>query len=131
MTKSFKAMFIDYGQSNAPGGEVVRLIFEVPLSEQYAVLQALQKRRVDVEITPLAKLPENYSAQIMEKCRNLKFQLFMSSTEVGKEAEDCADAIRMWCGVSTRVDIMPGTLAGARWEELLNMYNARLEGKWK
>ena len=129
MTKSFKATFVNYGHS--PSGEVMQLMFEVPLSEQYTILQALQKHRVQVEITPLAKLSENYSAQIIKKCCDLKFQLFMSSTEVAKKAEDCADAVRMWCGVATRVDIMPGTLAGARWEELLNMYHARLEGKWK
>ena len=133
MTKSFKATFVDYGQIGATDREVIQLIFEIPLSEQYAAVRALKKRRVQVEITPLGKHPMDYPAQVMEKCRDLKFQLWMSAeTDIGRECKgNCAEAIRQWCGVAVRVDIVPGTLAGARWEELLNMYHARLEGKWK
>ncbi len=63
-----------------------------------------------------------YPQQAALKPNDLKFQLWMSKTPIGKEAEDTAEAIRLFCGVTSRANILRGTHAGDRWIELLRAY---------
>lgn len=54
------------------------------------------------------------------KSDDLKFQLWMSLHY--HSGNGCADAIRNYCGVSSRAHILPGTEAGDRWIELLRNF---------
>lgn len=84
------------------------------------IVDEMRKRR------PFCEL--KFSQQAGIKSSDLKFQLWLSNLPVGKESEDAASAIRAFCGVETRANIIPGTRAGDRWIELLRMYEAECNG---
>lgn len=146
---AIKAVFADW--RTVKGRKQLQLIFEVPLEQQGLVLKMLgapmPDRHIPVAIALLDPGKESscgeepsatksrrqfldlsMSQQAGIKANDLKFQLFMSTTDIGKQCEDAAEAIRQWCGVTTRADIVPGTIAGDRWVQLLNMYNADMQG---
>ena len=141
--KVIKATFSDWRP--VKGRKVLQMVFEVPLEQTNEVLSMLGAPMPDKETwvaialldlrkfdaqgnlpvepktrRPFCELP--YPQQAAIKSQDLKFQLFMSDTAIGKECEDTAEAIRQWCGVTTRADIQPGTKAGERWIALLNEF---------
>lgn len=69
---------------------------------------------------PFCELPMPQQAGILSN--DLKFQLWLSKKDVGRECESAAEAIRVWCGVASRSDIRPGTKTGERWLALLNEF---------
>lgn len=145
--KAIKATFADWRP--VKGRKQLQLIFEVPLEETPEVLKMLgapmpdketwvaialldmrtfdgQGNFQDTEPIPrraFCELPFPQQAGILSE--DLKFQLFIRGLPVGKECEDSADAIRAFCGVNSRAEILPGTQAGDRWKELLRSYEGR------
>jgi hypothetical protein len=65
------------------------------------------------------------AAQAGIRSEDLDFQLWIARLPAGKEGENAADAIRIYCGVGSRKEILPGTQAGERWKELLRSYEGR------
>jgi len=126
--------------------KLAQIVIEVPIEEADAALTALgglprpdserwvAMARLDMSGTQrpsqglgerrqFCDLPMPAQAGIMSD--DLKFQLWMSKLPAGKEGENAADAIRIYCGVGSRAEILPGTHAGARWLELLRSYEGR------
>ena len=138
--KVIKAVF--YTWRPVVGHKRLQLVFEVPLEETQEVLTMLGAPMPDREIwcaiallapvAPLDATKERRSfcdlplpQQAGIKSEDLTFQLWISSTPIGKEAEDCASAIRAYCGVESRAQILPGTKAAARWIDLLRSFEER------
>jgi hypothetical protein len=64
-------------------------------------------------------------AMLALKCQDITFQLWLSALPIGREYEDAAQAVRAYCEVNSRADILPGTHAGDRWIVLLRAYEDR------
>lgn len=145
--KAIKATFADWRP--VKGRKQLQLIFEVPLETTAEVLKMLGAPMPDRETwvaialldmrtfddqgnfqDPVQKhrrafcdLPMPVQAGI--RSEDLDFQLWIAKLPAGREGENAADAIRIYCGVGSRKDILPGTQAGNRWIELLRSYEGR------
>ena len=65
----------------------------------------------------------SYAQQAAMKSNDGRFQLWMSKYHpMDGLYADCAEAIRDYCGVTSRASIVPDTAAGDRWIELLRAY---------
>lgn len=129
------------------GRKQLQLIFEVPLEETAIVLKMLGAPMPDKETWCAIALLEKpvssskvtaktsrafcdlpFPQQAGIKSSDLTFTLWMSTKldnkipEYEPIADNCAQAIREYCGVISRADILPGTLAGERWIELLREF---------
>ena len=143
MPKVIKATFSDWRP--VKGRKVLQMVFEIPLeqtsevltmlgapmpdSETWCAIALLDMRKFDAD----GNLPDEpragrafcelpFPQQAGIKSNDLKFQLWLSKKDVGRECEDAAEAIRLWCGVTSRADIQPGTKAGERWLALLREF---------
>jgi hypothetical protein len=129
---------------------VCQLIIEIPIEEADAALKALgglprsdSERWCAVALLDM-RTPDDQGAsrdpvqkhhrafcdlpmpqQAGIRSEDLDFQIFISKTPAGRESENAADAIRIFCGVGSRSEILPGTKAGERWIELLRSYEGR------
>jgi hypothetical protein len=64
-----------------------------------------------------------YPQQAALKSSDVHFQLWLSKRyPCFADEPECAAAIRLFCCVKSRADILPGTDAGERWISLLNEY---------
>ena len=142
--KIIKAAWADWRP--VKGRKVLQLVFEVPLEqtsevltmlgapmpdkETWVAIALLEMRKFDAngnlpdapkERRPFHELPMPQQAAL--KSQDVKFQLWMSRMPIGKECDSTAEAIRQWCGVTTRADIQPGTKPGERWIMLLNEFD--------
>lgn len=145
--KAIKATFSDWRP--VKGRKQLQLIFEVPLEETPEVLKMLGAPMPDKETwcaialldmrtfddqgnvqDPIQKHKRAFCdlpmpAQAGIRSEDLDFQIWISKLPAGREGENAADAIRIYCGVGSRSEILPGTQAGNRWIELLRSYEGR------
>ena len=136
---AIKATFSDFQLVKTR--KLAKLIFEVPIEEADKALRVLgglprsdAERWVgiallDVKIAEVAGVNNTRRAfcdlpfpqQAAIKSNDTTFQLWMSvHYDFGN---DCADAIRNYCGVSSRADILPWTEAGQKWVALLREFD--------
>jgi hypothetical protein len=78
------------------------------------------KERLAGERHKFHELPMPTQAAI--KSQDVTFQLWASAQSWGEGLPDAASAIRRFCGVNSRADILPGTGAGDLWISLLREY---------
>ncbi len=146
-----KAVF--YNWRPVVGHKRLQLIFEVPLEDTSVVLKMLGPPMPDKEtwcaialLEPVAMqdffdqqqhghtvgiVPNpkrafcdlSFPQQAGIKSNDLKFKLWMSVNYPAKNGEDCASAIRDYCGVKSRKEILPGTEAGEKWLDLLRAFD--------
>lgn len=120
------------------GRKLAQLVFEIPVEQADEALAALggyprpdHERWCGIALLDPANFSEPSSTpqrrpfhelsmtqQAAIKCTDQEFQKFMSTAN----EHDCANAVRVRCGVKTRADIKPDTSAGDCWVRLLADY---------
>jgi len=123
--------------------KLAKLIFELPIDEADEALDVLgglprsdRERWVgitllDMKLAVIATVSDEVShrafcdlpfpQQAGIKSNDTTFQLWMS-VHHNVPGVDCAGAIRNYCGVNSRANILPGTPAGDKWRELLRAF---------
>ena len=140
---AIKATFSDFQLVKTR--KLAKLIFEVPIEEADKALSVLGglprsdgERWVGIalldmqamdgpKVTVFDKVARRafcdlpFPQQAALKSNDTTFQLWMSVNHNSPDG-DCADAIRKYCGVNSRADILPRTWAGDKWTELLREF---------
>lgn len=126
---------------NIAAHKCVRLEIHVPVEQAGAVMAAfgwptavdpvpVAIARLDLSrqsATPVEPAKERrafcdlaLSQQAALKSQDVAFKMWMQAKPLAtRYGDDCAELIRRACGVTSRKDILPGTVAGQRWLDLL------------
>ena len=68
--------------------------------------------------------PLSLAQRVALQCRDELFQRFLIVEGKARDEIDVPDAVRAYCGVKSRSEILPGSLPAEKWDRLMSRYVA-------